>query len=90
MSWDSVDDIETRLGLDSLQIETRWGRDFLFLYRWALVRTRPSIQCVPDIQVGVKRPGRGVDHPPTSGAEVKERLDRYPTSTPPLSLRGLF
>jgi len=24
---------------------------------------------------GVKRPGRGVDHPPPSSAEVKERVD---------------
>ena len=24
---------------------------------------------------GVKRPGRGVDHPPSSGAEVKERVE---------------
>jgi hypothetical protein len=35
---------------------------------------------------GVKRPGRGFDHPPTSKAEVKERID---TSNPPLGLRGL-
>jgi hypothetical protein len=26
---------------------------------------------------GVKRPGRGVDHPPPSSAEVKERVDLY-------------
>jgi len=26
---------------------------------------------------GVKRPGRGVDHPPTSSAEVKERVQLY-------------
>jgi hypothetical protein len=26
---------------------------------------------------GVKRPGRGVDHPPSSSAEVKERLEVY-------------
>jgi len=26
---------------------------------------------------GVKRPGRGVDHPPTSSAEVKERVELY-------------
>jgi hypothetical protein len=26
---------------------------------------------------GVKRPGRGVDHPPPSSAEVKERLELY-------------
>jgi len=25
----------------------------------------------------VKRPGRGVDHPPTSSAEVKERVELY-------------
>jgi hypothetical protein len=26
---------------------------------------------------GVKRPGRGVDHPPSSSAEVKERVELY-------------
>jgi len=26
---------------------------------------------------GVKRPGRGVDHPPPSGAEVKDREELY-------------
>jgi hypothetical protein len=26
---------------------------------------------------GVKRPGRGVDHPPPSSAEVKERVELY-------------
>jgi hypothetical protein len=26
---------------------------------------------------GLKRPGRGVDHPPLSSAEVKERLELY-------------
>ena len=31
---------------------------------------------------GVKRPGRGVDHPPLSSAEVKETVEVY--STPPL------
>ena len=30
---------------------------------------------------GVKRPGRGVEHPPTSKAEVKERVDLYLYST---------
>jgi hypothetical protein len=34
---------------------------------------------------GVKRPGRGVDHPPQYSAEVKERVERYLyfTSVPP-------
>jgi hypothetical protein len=26
---------------------------------------------------GVKRPGRGVDHPPPSSTEVKERVELY-------------
>ena len=37
---------------------------------------------------GVKRPGRGVDHPPPSSAEVKERVELYLYSSP--GLRGLF
>jgi len=35
---------------------------------------------------GIKRPGRGVDHPPPSSAEVKERVEIYVYS--PLGLRG--
>jgi len=27
--------------------------------------------------LGVKRPGRGVDHPPPSSAEVKEKVELY-------------
>ena len=37
---------------------------------------------------GVKRPGRGFDHPPPSRAEVKERVELY--LYPPLGLRRLF
>ena len=36
----------------------------------------------------IKRPGRGVDHPPQSSAEVKERIQLYIYS--PLGLRGLL
>ena len=38
---------------------------------------------------GVERPGRGVDHPPPSRAEVKERVQLY-LYPPPLDPRGLF
>jgi hypothetical protein len=37
---------------------------------------------------GVKRPERGFDHPPSSSAEVKERVELYLYT--PLDLRGLF
>ena len=40
--------------------------------------------CCPD----VKRPGRGVDYPPQSSAEVKERVELYLYSL--LGLRGMF
>ena len=36
----------------------------------------------------VNRPGLGVNHPPPSSAEVKERV--WYTSTPPLGLRCMF
>jgi len=38
--------------------------------------------------LGVKQPGRGLDHPPPFSAEVKKEYNY--TSTPPLGLRGLF
>jgi len=39
----------------------------------------------------VKRPGRGVDHPPPSSAEVEDRLELYLLlPSPPGLLRGLL
>jgi hypothetical protein len=51
----------------------RWGLDFPHLSRPALAYTQPAIKWAP----GVKWPGRGVEHPPTSSAEVKERVELY-------------
>jgi len=45
------------------------------------------IKWVPGIVLGVKRPGCGVNHPPTSSAEVKEGVNLYLYS--PLGLCGL-
>jgi len=45
-----------------------------------IFRNRPDLSWVPPYRVvtgGVKRPGRGVDHPPSSRVEVKERVDLY-------------
>jgi len=38
---------------------------------------------------GVKRPERGVDHPPTSSAEIEERVELYICSPSGLSLTVL-
>jgi hypothetical protein len=76
MGRDSSVGIATRYGLDGPGIESRWGRDFSHLSRpaWGL----PSLlyngyRVIP----GGKTPGRGVDHPPSSSADVKERVQLY-------------
>jgi len=69
--------IATGYGLDGSGIESRVGARFS-----APVQTGPGAH--PDSStmgtgsfLGAKRPGRGVDHPPTSSAEVKERVELY-------------
>ena len=57
------------------------GRDFAHPPRQALGPTQPPIQWVPGLSQGVKRTGHGVDHPPPSSAEVKERVGLYLNST---------
>jgi hypothetical protein len=83
MGRDSSVGIATRYGLDGKGIESRWGRDFPHPSRPALGPTQPHVQWVAGDSRGVKRPGRGLDHPLHS-AEVKERveLDFYSTSLP--------
>jgi hypothetical protein len=80
--------IATLYGPDGPGIESRWGAKFS-----APVHTGPgahSASCTMGTGSfpGIKRPGRGVDHPPTSSAELKERVELYLYS--PLGLRGLF
>jgi hypothetical protein len=78
----------TRYGLDDSGIESRLGQDFPHPSRPVLGPTQPPIQWVPGLSRGVKRPGRGVDHPSPSSAEVKERVELYLYS--PLGVRRLF
>jgi hypothetical protein len=53
-------------------IESQWGLDFPHPSRPALGPTQPSINGYRVSFPGVKRPGREVDHPPSSSARVKE------------------
>ena len=61
--------IATRYGLDGQGIESRWGHPS----RPALGSTQPPIQWVP----GIRRPGRGADHPPPSKRRGHERVELY-------------
>jgi len=64
-------------GLDVPGIESRRGRDFPHASEPVLRSTQPPVQRVPGLSRGVKRPGRGVDHPPQPSTEVKERVELY-------------
>jgi hypothetical protein len=77
MGRDSVVGIATRYELDGPGIESPWGADFPHTFTPAMGSTQPRIQWVPGLFPGVKRPGRGVNHPPPSSAEVKERVELY-------------
>ena len=74
MGRDSSVGIATRYGLDGPEIESRWRSRFS-----APVQTGPGTHpssCTMGTGSfpGVKRPVCGVDHPPLSSAEVKERV----------------
>ena len=77
MGQDSSVSIATHYGLDSPGIKSRWGTRFS-----EPVQTGPGPHpasytmgtgTFPD----AKRPKRGVDHPPPSSVEVKERVELY-------------
>ena len=74
---DSSVGIATRYGLDSPGIESRLGARFS-----ASVQTGPGAHPASYTMgtasfPGVKRPGRGVDHPPPSSTEVEGRVELY-------------
>ena len=73
---DSSVGIVTRYGLDCPGIESRWGRDFPHPSRPDLWPTQSHTMGTGSFP-GVKRPGRCVDHPHPSSAEVKERVEVY-------------
>ena len=67
----------TRYSLDGPGIESRWGVIFRASPEWPW---DPPSFLNDEYRVsipGVKRPGRGVNHVPSSSAEVKERVQLY-------------
>jgi hypothetical protein len=67
----SIGIVATGYGLDGPGIESRWGRDFSHKSRPVLGPTQPPVQWVPGLSPGVKRPGRGTEHPTPPSAEVE-------------------
>jgi len=81
MGRDSSVDTATGYGLDGPGIESRWLARF-----HAPIQTGPgahpaSYTMVTESFPEVKLPGRGVEHPPPSSSEVKERVELYLYST---------
>ena len=69
--------IATRYGLDGPGIESQWEARYS-----TPVQTGPGAHPASHTTgtgsyLGVKRSGRGVDHPPPSTAEVKEKVEVY-------------
>jgi hypothetical protein len=87
-SRDSVDGIVTGYGLGGPGIEYRWRARFSAPFQTGSESRPVSYTMSNESFQGVKRPGRGVDHPPSSSAEVKEKVELYIYT--PSWLRGLF
>ena len=68
----SVVGIANGYGLDGRGIESRWRQDFPHVSRPTLGPTKPPVQWVTRLFPGVKRPGRGVDHPPHLAPRLKK------------------
>ena len=73
----SVVGIATGYGLDGPGIESQWVARFSAPVQTGSEAHPASYKMGAASFPGVKRPGRGVDHPPPSSAEVKERVELY-------------
>ena len=64
--------------LDDPGVESGCWRDFPHPSRTAFkAHLQPPVKWLPGLYSGVERPGRGVDQPQLSSAEVKERVELY-------------
>jgi len=76
-SWglDTSIGIATCSGLDGPGIESRWGVIFSAPFQTGRGAHPASFTMGTGSFPEVKRPGRGVDHPPPSSAEVAGRVE---------------
>jgi len=74
---DSSVGIATCYGLDGPEIESRWEVKFSTPVQTGSEAYPTSYTMGNGYFLGVKRTGRGVDHPPRSSAEVKERVELH-------------
>ena len=82
MGQDSSISLATRHGLD--------GPRARIPSRPALESNQTSVQWVLLLFHGVKRPGRGAHHQPSSRAQVEERVELYLYPHPSVGFHGLF
>ena len=80
--------IVTRYGLDGPGIESHWGARFSAPVQAGPGAHPTSYTMRTGAFPGVKRPKRGVDHPPPLTPRLKKKYSF--TSTTPLGLRVLF
>jgi len=69
--------------MDDPGIEFRWGARISVPVQTGPGAHPPSYTKGTGSFLGVKRRGRGVEHPPSSSAEVKEGVELYLSSPPP-------
>ena len=85
---DRVVGIATFYGLDGPGIESRWGARFSAPVQTGLEAHPVSCTMGTGSFPMVKRPDRGVDHPPHLAPKLKKEWSS--TSSPPLGLHGLL
>ena len=90
MGIDSTVGIATRYRLDGPGIESLVGGARFTASDQTAPGAHPASYTIGTAYFpGLKRPGRGIDHSPSSD-EVKERVELYISAPPPLDLRGLY
>ena len=51
---------------------TKYMCIYIYVYKLILHKSKGTLQWVPGLSLGKKRPGRGADHSPSSSAVVKK------------------